>query len=188
MVGNAATIKDRVMSSINRLYSKPNTNTPRRGFRREKPSAVSNTTLTAAGTFYREWTTNIVVNKDALDAPFIIHIFLGPFNDQNVSSSYVKFSKAAPSKLRFKLIALLRSFDPNLVASHVIFHRTASGFTTACATCDDHLISGAVPLTEALQNKIQKQELKSLEPRDVAPFLDQNFRFRVRVPFHRCQI
>ena len=105
-----------------------------------------------------EWIANIRVQKYALNAPFFVHIFLGTFNPDPASWS----------------------FEPNLAGSHFISVKGLSAIMDSPCRCDpDQMVSGTIPLTHALINDIGAGHLKSLDPKDVNPYLAQNLKYRV---------
>jgi tyrosinase len=99
------------------------------------------------------------VKKFAINAPFFVHIFLGIFNPDPASWS----------------------FDPNLVGSHFISVKGLSAIMNSlCGNCDpDQMVSGTIPLTNALLTYVSDGELKELGPCDVTPFLSQNLKYRI---------
>ena len=106
---------------------------------------------------YREWIANIRVKKQALGAPFYVHIFLGSFSSDPFSWS----------------------FEPNLVGTHFIF-TTAPSSLNSCESCNpDQMVAGTIPLTSALLEAIEDGELSSLDPVDVEQYLMQNMQYRV---------
>ncbi|KAG9248530.1 hypothetical protein BJ878DRAFT_476387 [Calycina marina] len=117
------------------------------------PKRSLRTSILSESGSHQEWLTNFVVDKNALGVPYFIHIFLGPFADNPFSWS----------------------FEPNLVASHSINHMTSSeGMSSG-----RNLISGTIPLTVALQTKIDEGNLRGLEPEYVDDYLATNFHFRM---------
>jgi tyrosinase len=129
--------RQNVITAINTLYGNSNTNQRR--------------DLSQNHTHY-EWLANIKVKKHALNAPFFIHAFIGPFDPNPFSWS----------------------FEPNLVASHCVFLKASN-----VSAVDDVFVSAAIPLTTALQDNIVKGALKSLDPADVTDFLGKNFQYRL---------
>ncbi|KAF3915762.1 Tyrosinase [Dactylellina cionopaga] len=98
---------------------------------------------------YNEWVADIRVNNDALNGTFSVHAFLGEFAT-NVASW--------PT-------------DKNLVGTHSIFTGIGGGMSD--------LVSGAVPLTSALLNRIVIGDLQNLKPETVVPYLKKNLKFKV---------
>ncbi|KAK0108702.1 hypothetical protein ONS95_003493 [Cadophora gregata] len=108
------------------------------------------------GTADKEWIANIRVKKYALNKPFYIHIFIGSFDPDPFSWS----------------------FEPNLVGTHSIFVK-AIGPNSTC-NCDPHqLVTATIPLTDRLQVDIAGGFLKTLEPKDVTPYLARKLSYRV---------
>ncbi|EPS45575.1 hypothetical protein H072_468 [Dactylellina haptotyla CBS 200.50] len=99
---------------------------------------------------YNEWTVNIKVNRAALGESFSIQVFLGD-----------------PSSIDPEAW----NTDDNLVGSHAIF--------TDPGSKNGHIVSGAVPLTSALLNKIVDNELACLTPELVMPYLLKNLKIKV---------
>lgn len=103
---------------------------------------------------YREWIVNIRVKKQALPEPFAVHLFLGevPADTQQWPYSTT--------------------------------HAGTMGVFNGAGTVDGMSmgrleVSGTVPLTTILVNKIAAGELSSLDPKDVEKFLKQWLRRRV---------
>ncbi|EPS45952.1 hypothetical protein H072_53 [Dactylellina haptotyla CBS 200.50] len=101
---------------------------------------------------YDEWIADIKVNNDALNGTFSIHVFLGEFATEVTSWAT----------------------DKNLVGTHVVFTAVGGGMAD--------LVSGTVPLTSALLNKIVTGDLQNLKPETVVPYLQKNLRLRVALP------
>jgi len=106
-----------------------------------------------SGHQYREWIANIRVMKQALSEPFAIHIFIGD----------------APRDPR------QWPFSKNHIGMMGVFASTdAHGISAA------HLdVSGTVPLTAALVDKVASGQLASLDPQDVEVYLRLNLQKRV---------
>lgn len=170
----------RVVKAINRLYG---ASSPASLFIKEAKSAVSKTprakrqvsgqtgsqgnTGTSneeqlskpvnrgvfSGHQYREWIANIRIMKQALSEPFAIHLFLGD----------------APRDTR------QWPFSKNHIGMMGVFASTdAHGISAA------HLdVSGTVPLTAALVEKVVSGQLTSLDPQDVEVYLRLNLQKRV---------
>ena len=144
-----ANVTAQVVSAINTLYR----STPSKTKRDAQNSGLGNQD---SGSQYREWIANILVDKDALQAPFFIHVFIGPFNSADPSSW---------------------SLEPSLVGSHFIFTKATS---TMCPSCvSNQLVSGTIPLNHALMDNVADGKLATLQPADVEPFLMDNFKYRV---------
>ncbi|KAI9646358.1 hypothetical protein NHQ30_004348 [Ciborinia camelliae] len=104
---------------------------------------------------YTEWIANIQSKKYALSKSFFIHVFLGPYNP--IPSTW--------------------SFEPNLVGTHCVFAKLSTSGSTAADP--NQLVTGTIPLTSALLEYISKGQLKSLDDKDVKPFLAKNLKYRV---------
>ncbi|KAK6525138.1 hypothetical protein TWF694_005284 [Orbilia ellipsospora] len=98
---------------------------------------------------YDEWIADIKVNNDALNGTFSVHAFLGAFSTDTT---------AWPT-------------DKSLVGTHVVFTAVGGGMSD--------LVSGTVPLTSALLNKVVTGELENLKPETVVPYLQNNLSLRV---------
>ncbi|KAF3937147.1 Tyrosinase [Dactylella cylindrospora] len=98
---------------------------------------------------YNEWMTDINVNNAALNGTFNVHIFLGDFS-------------ANPEQW---------ATDKNLVGTHTVF--------TTIDGVHDTLVSGSIPLTSSLLNKVVTGELENLKPETVVPFLRKSLKCRV---------
>jgi len=168
---SASEIQASVISAINTLYGSSITNPSRKHKSRSNSWDMSarshepRDSLPASQVY--EWITNIVVQKQALNQPFFIHIFLGNFSDS-----------ASPTQW---------ATDPALVGTHCIFARappntpsssSPSASKNGCPNCDQ-LVSGTIPLTAKLQEDVQAGELNSLDPDDVQGYLKDNLRYRV---------
>jgi tyrosinase len=101
---------------------------------------------------YREWVANIRVNKHAMNASFLVHLFLGGI-PQDLSSW---------------------DFAHNLVGTMGIF-----AGNHARSSMPSQRIAGTVPLTSALVALVSSGDLHSLDPSDIEPFLKQYLGFRV---------
>ncbi|KAK6498322.1 hypothetical protein TWF481_010913 [Arthrobotrys musiformis] len=102
---------------------------------------------------YQDWETEIKVNNAALKSSFNIHIFVG-----DVPSD----SKTWAS-------------DKNLVGTHSIITTVDGGHM-------ESLVSGTVPLTSCLLNKVVTGDIKDLEPATVIPYLKKNLKVRISMP------
>ncbi|KUJ18454.1 Di-copper centre-containing protein [Mollisia scopiformis] len=109
------------------------------------------------GNEHTEWIANIRVQKYALNAPFFVHIFIGPFNPDPTSWS----------------------FEPNLAGTQSIFVKAASSTPASCNCSLDQMIAAAIPLTHSLNKNIADRSLNSLNVEDVTPFLAQHLSYRV---------
>jgi tyrosinase len=142
-------VTSQVNTAINNLYG-PKTWSSKLRFRASESSLTPSTSI--------EWIANIRVKKYALNSPFFIHIFLGPFNPD-------------PSSW---------PFEPSLVGTHFIFVKGASAIANSACNCDpDQMVSGTIPLTYALEELVSEGSLKSLDPEDVNQYLAQNLKYRV---------
>ncbi|KAL3419107.1 tyrosinase precursor [Phlyctema vagabunda] len=170
---NGTDQKTQVSTAINNLYgtgSLANLAARDRFTVRRSQSEVQNRALSILGSeglplkilqsnLYREWIVNIRVKKYALDAPFMINVFLGPYNSD-------------PSTW---------PTEPNFVGSHYVFTKAsiAAKQMASCSGCKDQIISGTVPLTSALLADIASGDLGSLDLIEVVPYLQSNLRYRV---------
>ena len=134
---NSSATRQNVITAVNTLYGRSNTN-----MRRTSPQ----------NKIHYEWLANIKVMKYALNAPFFIHAFIGPFD-------------ANP---------FTWSFEPNLVGTHCVFLKSSP-----VTAFNDLFVSATIPLTAALQDSIANGTLKSLDPSDVTPFLANEFQYRI---------
>jgi tyrosinase len=143
-------VTSQVITAINNLYGPATTQSNKLRSRGSESNVTSSTSI--------EWIANIRVMKYALNAPFFIHIFLGPFNPDPFSWS----------------------FEPNLVGTHFICVKGASAIVNSACNCDpDQMVSGTIPLTHALEKHVSEGSLKSLDPEDVNPYLAENLKYRV---------
>ncbi|KAF3917096.1 Tyrosinase [Dactylellina cionopaga] len=95
---------------------------------------------------YQEWVTNIKVNSAALNGTFNLNIFFGD----------------APADPKEWIAAA------NFVGSHAVF-------TDPKADHND-IVTGIVPLTSALLNKVVGKDLENLLPEAVVPYLMKNLK------------
>ncbi|RVD89014.1 uncharacterized protein DFL_000038 [Arthrobotrys flagrans] len=102
---------------------------------------------------YQDWESEITVNNAALKSSFNVHIFLG-----TVPSD----SKTWAS-------------DKNLVGTHSIITTVDGGHM-------ESIVSGIVPLTSCLLNKVVAGEIKDLEKETVVPYLKKNLKVRISLP------
>jgi len=110
---------------------------------------------------YNEWIANITVEKYAAKTTFFVYIFLGDFNPD-------------PAKW---------GEDPNLVGTHVVFANNIE--VTGCANCRDQaeqhkLVTGTIPLTGALGDRLGKDKIGSLEPAEIVPLLKKDLHWRIQ--------
>ncbi|KAK0657626.1 hypothetical protein B0T16DRAFT_434124 [Cercophora newfieldiana] len=97
------------------------------------------------GDRYREWIVNVRVRKQAIPEPFSVHVFLG-----DVPSDPQQWSL---TKSHIGMVGVFSSDE---------FYGMSTGQLD---------VSGTVPLTTSLINKVIARELASLEPRDVKKYL-----------------
>lgn len=142
-------VTEQVIVAINTLYGPSATALTRRKSRRQELAPVVGLRM--------EWIANIRVQKYALNAPFFVHIFVGPFNPDPFSWS----------------------FDPNLAGTQAIFVKAASSIPTSCNCTLDQIISATIPLTDALSKSITSGSLKSMNVSDVTPFLIEHLSYRI---------
>lgn len=123
---------------------------------------IDNTAMTATDSkHYNEWIANITVEKYAAKTTFFVYIFLGDFT-------------ADPAKW---------GEDPNLVGTHVVF---ANNMTfTGCERCRDQaeehkLVTGTIPLTGALRDRLGKDKIGTLQPADIVPLLKKDLHWRIQ--------
>jgi len=112
-------------------------------------------------THYHEWVANIRVEKYAVKSTFFVHVFLGDF-----TPDHTKWGE-----------------DPNLVGTHVIFANNAN--FTGCENCLSanearKLVTGTIPLTGALGDKLGQEKVAHLEPETVEPYLKKNLHWRIQ--------
>jgi len=110
---------------------------------------------------YHEWIANITVEKYAAKKSLYVHIFLGDFTTD-------------PSKW---------GEDPNLVGTHVIFANNMQ--FTGCERCRDaaekhKLVTGTIPLTGALGDRLGAAKVAHLSADEVVPYLRRNLHWRMQ--------
>ncbi|KIM27071.1 hypothetical protein M408DRAFT_173274 [Serendipita vermifera MAFF 305830] len=113
------------------------------------------------GKKYTEWIANITVEKHAAKTTFYVYIFLGDFNPDST-----KWAQ-----------------EPNLVGTHVIFANNI--LSTGCERChtaarEGKLVTGTIPLTGALGDRLGKEKLASLEPEEIVPYLQKELHWRIQ--------
>jgi tyrosinase len=119
---------------------------------RTRKRTVSSSTETR-----REYVTNVRASKHGLGSTFSISVFVG---EQQVYSSYS---------------------NENLAGTHAVFNSPSTPRQCLVYPCDDDaLVTGAVPLTVALEKKVRDGLLRSLDPEDVVPFLAKELNWLVR--------
>ncbi|CCA72436.1 related to tyrosinase precursor (monophenol monooxygenase) [Serendipita indica DSM 11827] len=110
---------------------------------------------------YNEWIANITVEKYAAKKTFMVHIFLGDFN---------------PDPAQW-------GTDPNLVGTHAVFANNMN--FTGCENCRDaaerhKLVTGTIPLTGALGDRLGKNKVSHLEPAEIIPYLKKELHWRIQ--------
>lgn len=110
------------------------------------------------GNRYREWIANIFVGKQAFNGPFSIHFFLG--SDESIPADPGDWP-----------------FATNHVGTMGVFAAPPMG--PEHSGHHDVDISGTVPLTSKLVEKVKLGELDSLQPGDVRQYLAGNLKRRV---------
>lgn len=110
---------------------------------------------------YNEWLANISVEKYAAKTSFFVYIFLGDFTPD-------------PKKW---------GEDPNLVGTHVVFANNME--FTGCENCRDaaeahKLVTGTIPLTGALGDRLGKDKVGALEPSQIVPYLKKELHWRIQ--------
>ena len=119
-------------------------------------SDLATTPKELAPGYYREWITNIRVEKMALQSAFFIHIFLGDFNPD-------------PS---------CWTFEPNLVGSHAVFTPFTNA-TTALSSGASSIVTGTIPLTRTLSAQEEKGLVNLDCEEEVEAYLRKNLHWRV---------
>ncbi|POS84884.1 hypothetical protein EPUL_005609 [Erysiphe pulchra] len=125
---------------------------PSPGTRRAKRD-VDAQSISASGN-YREWLANIQMPKSAQNSPYSVYIFLGPFDDD---------PKCWPT-------------DPNLAGVHTMFQRTVS---TEDNNNHSPIVTAAIPLTNALIEKIKTGDLENLSIEHITEWLEMNMSYRI---------
>lgn len=110
---------------------------------------------------YTEWVTNLRTIKHALNQTFRVYVFLGDFN---------------PDPTTWPT-------EHNVVGRFTVLGR---GDNTQCSKCQQDrvnglVVTGTVPLTSALLQDIVAGQLHSLEPAEVAAYLEKNLHWRITV-------
>lgn len=152
-------VQSRIRSTINKLYGQPSPASLaikwrgqmglKPGMHVPRPSSL----IDDSGK-YREWIANIRVDKQALDGPFFIHFFLDAL--PNDSSTW--------------------AFAPNLAGTMSVW---AAPATMPGMWMGNLHITGTVPLTAVLKNKVLKGDLASLEAGVIEPYLKKSLRVGV---------
>lgn len=99
----------------------------------------------------REYLANIFSQKFALNGSYAIYVFMGDYGET---------SAEWPT-------------DPNLVGTHAVFAAIAGNVSS------DLPITGVVPLTTMLLEKVSEGQLSCMDPEDVVPYLTENLAWRV---------
>jgi tyrosinase len=112
---------------------------------------------------YNEYITNLRALKHGLQQTFRVYVFLGDFN---------------PDPTTWPT-------EHNVVGRFTVLGRAGSTQCSQCQsdTADDLVVTGTVPLTSALLQDIvsSSSSLHSLDPSEVAPYLERNLHWRVTV-------
>ena len=120
------------------------------GFRSVHKSPKENPQKEGHDNTYQEWIANIRVAKYALEGSFNVYIFLGDFNPNPTSWA----------------------LDPNFVGMHSVFANNMS-------TQHEKIVTGTVPLTEALEKDTEAGKLVGDSLSDIDAYLTQNLHWRV---------
>lgn len=120
------------------------------------PSASSAANSDLAPGYYREWITNIRVEKMALQSAFFIHVFIGDFNPD-------------PS---------CWTFEPNLVGSHAVFTPFTNA-TTALDSGASSIVTGTIPLTRTLNAQAEDGKVDLSCAETVEAYLRKNLHWRI---------
>lgn len=112
---------------------------------------------------YRQYTANILCQKFALNSSFAIYVFLGAFDDTPATWAT----------------------SPNLVGTHAVF----TGMTGAVGTVRGVKVqtqqkpripvTGTMPLTSTLLQKVETGELGDMAPEAIEAYLQANLQWRV---------
>lgn len=126
----------------------------------ETSNKPSNEDAGTAPKEYNEWITNIRVQKHCLGGAFQVHVFVG-----DVPVEIDEWITHANNVGTFTVLG-------------------SNPATTSCGKCksdaDQNLIvTGVVPLTEALLESIGKGQIRDLEPEHVVPYLTKELHWRV---------
>ncbi|PVF98760.1 Di-copper centre-containing protein [Serendipita vermifera] len=111
---------------------------------------------------YLEWVASVTASKYASKSSFSVFIFLGNFNSD-------------PSEW---------SVDPNLVGRHAVFANNVE--TTGCERCqtsaaEGGVVTGTVPLTAALAQRLGQNKIDNLTPEEVTPYLQKELHWRIQL-------
>lgn len=154
--GPNKTVQSQVRRAINQLYGSSSVSqfvSRLQGDLGLKPDTHSRAASLITDGWYREWIANVRVGKQSLGGPFFIHLFLGKIPNNTKTWAHA----------------------PNLVGTMSIF----AAPETPGISMMNHNISGTLPLTAALTDKVVSGALSSLEPTDVEPYLKLNLKAAV---------
>lgn len=156
-----------VKASINRLYG--NSVGSSTLFKRAtQPNAKSDESSVPAPEEvvegrYRQYMANILVQKFALNSSFAIYVFMGDFDDTPAAWATA----------------------PNLVGTHAVF----TGMTGALGTVNGARVktqqkpaiqvTGTMPLTSTLLERVGSGEMKDMGPDAVEDYLKANLKWRI---------
>lgn len=147
-------IQSRVRTAVNRLYGQPSPASLALKWKSGlRPGMRIPASLVADGR-YREWIANIRVDKQGLGGPFFIHLFLDSVPGDSATWA----------------------FADNLVGTMSVF---AAPNMKGMDMGGLH-ISGTVPLTAALKERVLEEKLDSLEAGDIKPYLRKYLKVAVR--------
>lgn len=109
----------------------------------------------------KQYILNLQSQKFALNGSYAIYVFMGYFNEDEPSSW---------------------ALAPNLVGTHGVFtalpdDSQGSGLSRRMAM-NSVLVTGTVPLTSALLERVQTGELSSMNDQDVEDYLSSNLHWR----------
>ena len=116
---------------------------------------------------YLEWLVNLKAERHALNGAFIVHVFLGPAQEEQ---------------------AYLWPVSPNQVGTFAVLGQPQD---ISCVKClqdqHDHMqVTGQIPLTLALVERYFAEILPDLTEDTVVLYLTQNLHWRVAAVSHRC--
>ncbi|OIW34914.1 Di-copper centre-containing protein [Coniochaeta ligniaria NRRL 30616] len=156
LAGGKASVKiqSRVRTAINKLYGQPSPASLALKWRGGPKSGVQVPASLVANGRYREWIANVRVDKQALGGPFFIHLFLDGVPEDSATWALAD----------------------NLVGTMSVF---AAPDMKAMEMGGVH-ISGTVPLTAALKERVLAERLGSLEAGDIEPYLREHLEVGVR--------
>jgi tyrosinase len=150
--------QSRVRAAINKLYGAPSPASLAMTWK-EEMGAVPGIRIPGASLIsngrYREWIANIRVDKQALHGPFLIHLFLDDMPSDSATWA----------------------FADNLAGTMSVF---AAPDMPGMNMRNVH-ISGTVPLTAELKERVLCGTLDSLEPQDIEPYLRKHLKVGIRL-------